>query len=162
MAERLYSKEDRLVMLTYVACYFKTMQTEKSPGKQSTVLLENNANVDEMQNAKMKNGATPLFQAAQQAHADVCTVLLKHNANVNEKWEDGIIPLFQAAWDGFEYICNVLLENNENIKKPRRDNYFHLFNAAQNGHAEMLTGYVNVKIKKWRSTTIPSRVEWSC
>ena len=31
--------------------------------------------------------ATPLYEEFQQSHADVCTMLLEHNANVNKKNE---------------------------------------------------------------------------
>lgn len=47
--------------------------------------LEGNANV----NGKWKNGATPLFEAAQQGHAEACTLLGKGNGNENEKTENG-------------------------------------------------------------------------
>ena len=44
----------------------------------------------------MEDGATPLFQASQEGHADLCTTLLERKANVNKKMEDGAISLLQA------------------------------------------------------------------
>lgn len=57
----------------------------------------------------MKEGATPLFQAAQNGHADVCTALLDHNASVNKKWRTGATVLFQSTQTGHANICTVLL-----------------------------------------------------
>ena len=67
------------------------------------MLLKHNANV----NQKMKDGATLLFQVAQNGHVHVYIVLLKHNANVNEKWENGATLLFQAVQNGHVHKCTV-------------------------------------------------------
>lgn len=42
-------------------------------------VTENNANVNE----KRGDGATPLFQALKNGHANVCTVLLESNAKTD-------------------------------------------------------------------------------
>ena len=55
--------------------------------------------------------------AAQKGLADVCTVLLKNNANVNEKRAHGAIPLLIAAEIGHADVCTVLVENKANVMK---------------------------------------------
>ena len=50
-------------------------------------VILNSENVNE----KREDSATALYKASQEGHADVCTVLLELNANVNEKSVDGSI-----------------------------------------------------------------------
>ena len=68
----------------------------------------------------MENGATTPFQAVDEGHADVFTVLLENNVNVNQIWENNATPLFQASMNGIVYVCKLLLGNNRNVNKPRR------------------------------------------
>ena len=55
-----------------------------------------------------------------EGHADVFTVLLENNVNVNQIWENNATPLFQASMNGIVYVCKLLLGNNRNVNKPRR------------------------------------------
>lgn len=61
----------------------------------------------------MKNTSAPLLQASQEGHGNVCTVLLEHNVNVNEKKEDGATPLFRAAKNGHVDITLCYLNTTQ-------------------------------------------------
>lgn len=41
-----------------------------------------------MYTKKGRNGKIPLFLAAQNGLSGVCSLLIKHNGNVNDKWEN--------------------------------------------------------------------------
>ena len=73
------------------------------------------------ENETRGDGTTPLFMAAQNGHADMCTVLLEKNANVNERQGDGTPPLFIAAQNGHAGVCTVLVEKKENVNECKRE-----------------------------------------
>ena len=77
------------------------------------MLLEHNANVNE----KREDGATTLFQALQNSHVDVCTVLIKNNAIINEKPKNNQTTLFVVAHSGHSDLCTVLLKHNANVNE---------------------------------------------
>ena len=64
--------------------------------------------------------------AAQNGHTEVCTLLLGHNAHVNQKWGDGTTSLFMAVQDGHASLCTVLF-------KRKRENWH---NATIYGSSE--------------------------
>ena len=67
--------------------------------------------------SKGKNGETPLLIAVQNGHTDVCTLLIKTNANVNEKRGDGVTPLLMAVQNGLSDVCTMLLGKNSNVNE---------------------------------------------
>ena len=42
-------------------------------------------------------------------------MLLKHNANVNDKRKDRVAPVLKAAQEDHANVCTRLLENNANV-----------------------------------------------
>ena len=53
----------------------------------------------------------------QNGHTDVCTLLIKTNANVNEKRGDGVTPLLMAVQNGLSDVCTMLLGKNSNVNE---------------------------------------------
>ena len=84
------------------------------------MLTKNNANVNGKWRWRKEDGATALFKATQEGHANVCTVLLEYNGNVNEKTKDGATPLFQASQEGDNEVCTVFLKHNTNVNEKRQ------------------------------------------
>ena len=60
-------------------------------------------------------GATPLYVAAQGGHAEVVTLLLKNNANVDAVDNEGRTPLYFATQEGHAEVVRILLSNGANV-----------------------------------------------
>ncbi len=56
-----------------------------------------------------KNGATPLYFAAQEGHASVTKQLIEATCNINLQDVDGTTPLHAAAKSGHVAIAQLLL-----------------------------------------------------
>ena len=94
MAQHHYSKQQRIVILSYVLCYLKKIYLQEN----------NRDNWDR---------CFPLFNTAQNGHADVCTILIKNKGNVNVKIKNGAITLFQRVQNGHVHISTVLLKTTQ-------------------------------------------------
>lgn len=115
MSQQHYSRLCRMVMLTYTLCYSEKIQIWK--------------------NQKGDKDATSLFQVTKVDPADVCTVLLKNNVNINEKVETGATSL--VVHEDHANISTVLLESNANTSENMKNNATTLFQAAHQGHADI-------------------------
>ncbi|KAG7228818.1 hypothetical protein INR49_008596 [Caranx melampygus] len=81
-----------------------------------------------------KDGATPLFLAAQEGHVTVIRQLLASGAKVNQAREDGTAPLWMAAQMGHSEVVKVLLLRGADRDADRQDGSTALFKAALKGH----------------------------
>ena len=88
----------------------------------ATILLKNGANANLKWN---KKGLTHLMNAARNGHSDVVSVLIAHQARINDQDDLGNTALHYAAAQGFKEIVNELLRagaikeiQNTNKKKP--------------------------------------------
>lgn len=62
-------------------------------------------------NAACQDGATPLFIASQESHADVVKVLASRGANVDAPFCDGTTALIVAAQNGSEAVVEILIKH---------------------------------------------------
>ncbi|CAF0895510.1 unnamed protein product [Adineta steineri] len=70
-------------------------------------LLKNNVPID----TRDEHGMTPLQHAAYKAHTNICSLLLKHGANVNDHEHDqGYTALMFGALSGNTEVVRILLE----------------------------------------------------
>ena len=72
----------------------------------ATILLKNGANANLKWN---KKGFTHLMNAARSGHSAVVTVLIAHQARVNDQDDQGNTALHYAAAQGFKEVVNDLL-----------------------------------------------------
>ena len=112
---------------------FKTAKNDHTDVR--TVLLENKTNVNEKrkdgdvcvvtwkqcksQGKRAKWEKITIFQAAKNGHADVFTMLLQNNANVQEKGENGVTRLFVSAEKGYTDIITDLLKKTRKCTLKR-------------------------------------------
>ena len=86
----------------------KDLCIAEAAGGQLTVLkwlLENACPVDEATD----DGATPLYQAAQNGHAAVVWALTKSDADINKASVGGMTPLYTAAGSGHDAVVRALV-----------------------------------------------------
>ena len=123
-------------------------------------------------------------QTARNGHVNVCTVLLKNNADVNEKEKTDITPLLMAAQKtlsdictvlplsvaaqkGLPGVCSMLIQHSRNVKDKWENTATPLFKVAKNGHTDfcivLLENNANTKKKmnKWCNTAIHDSAERS-
>lgn len=88
-------------------------------------------------------GATPLYIACQEGHAEIITLLLAHHRiDVNQARTDvGATPLFIACQRGHVEIITLLLAHDEiDANQARTDTgETPLYTACHEGHAEIIT-----------------------
>lgn len=65
--------------------------------------------------SQRKDGATPLWIAAQMGHDHICKVLLQNGAYVDAVRCDGATPLFKAAHKGHAAVVTELLKYRPNL-----------------------------------------------
>lgn len=85
-----------------------------------------------------QDGATPLFIAAQEGHADLTRRLIFHGADLNLPDEDGISPLYIASYQGQLEIVNILLASGADPNKLGKDHTSPIYIAAQEGYADIV------------------------
>ena len=89
----------------------------------------------------MNDGATPLFIASQNGHAEVVSLLLgKEGVDVNQATNDGATPLYIASQEGHAEVVSLLLgKEGVDVNQATNDGATPLFIASQNGHAEVVS-----------------------
>ena len=98
-------------------------------------LIENKADV----NAVNKDGATPLFMAAQGGHREIMALLLDHGADAKQaRRNDGVSPLYIAAQQGHREIVALLLNHGADAKQGTTNGRTALHVAAFHGHREIV------------------------
>jgi ankyrin repeat protein len=94
------------------------------------------ANADIHFQSETRDGATPLFVAADNGHADAVDMLLKASADVNAANNKGATALWVTAWNGHEESVIKMLAAHAHVNAASNDGTTPLYMAAQNGHAE--------------------------
>ena len=93
----------------------------------------------QVNDARVKDGTTPLFFAAQNGHDNVVNLLLKHEGiDVNKAKNDGATPLLIASQNGHGRVVELLLEKNALVNKARRDGASPLMMASRKGHQHIV------------------------
>eukprot|EP01100_Stratorugosa_tubuloviscum_P012289 TRINITY_DN5780_c1_g2_i3.p1 TRINITY_DN5780_c1_g2~~TRINITY_DN5780_c1_g2_i3.p1 ORF type:complete len:185 (-),score=46.55 TRINITY_DN5780_c1_g2_i3:81-635(-) len=91
------------------------------------------------QNPTLTNEGLPLYSAAESGHIEVCRLLIKKGADLN----NGIIkefsfsPLYIAAKNGHIEVCRLLIEKGADINKGYYPHFTPLYFAAKNGHIKI-------------------------
>ncbi|MDF1655227.1 MAG: ankyrin repeat domain-containing protein [Coxiellaceae bacterium] len=85
-----------------------------------------------------RTGATPLYIAAQEGHADVVGQLLAADADVERAFINGSTALFIAAQQGHEEVVALLLLAKADFNQAREDDVTPLSKAAENGYADVV------------------------
>tara|TARA_R110000868_G_scaffold344974_8_gene606050 strand:+ start:123 stop:1418 length:1296 start_codon:yes stop_codon:yes gene_type:complete len=115
---------ERWLLIHYATCM-------NQPKDTIVALLAMGANV----NALFGMGATPLFLAAQQGHAECVQTLLAAGATVDAATPDNWHPLYIAAYNGHTKCVQHLLEAGLDVNLISRGRETALFYAAKQGHA---------------------------
>jgi cytohesin len=111
----------------------KDLCIAEAAGGQLTVLkwlLENACPVDEATD----DGATPLYQAAQNGHAAVVWAPTKSDADINKASVGGMTPLYTAAGSGHDAVVRALVGAGVDINKAIDDGSTPLYFAAEFNH----------------------------
>jgi len=74
-------------------------------------LLSRRANIE----VANKNGATPLFYAAQEGHKSAVEILLSKGANIEASKNDGCTPLQVATHNDHIEVVKLLVANKANL-----------------------------------------------
>ena len=90
-----------------------------------------------------KDGATPLFAAAQNGYSEVVTILIAAGASINAATKNGDCPIHIAAFQGHNEVVKVLLDSNVDPNFTTKNGDTPLYNAAQNGHAAVVETLLN-------------------
>jgi len=85
-----------------------------------------------------EDGATALYIAVINNHADIVHALLEANANPNMLTKDLATPLYPAVRNGNVDIINLLLPKNININQVRKDGMTILRLAIKNDHSDVI------------------------
>ncbi|CAK9032968.1 Ankyrin-1 (ANK-1) (Ankyrin-R) (Erythrocyte ankyrin) [Durusdinium trenchii] len=86
-----------------------------------------------------EGGASALYLASQNGHANVVTHLLALRASVDLVLTDTLeTPLFIACQGGHEKVVIELLENGSKVNQPKHDETNPLYIACQNGHTSLV------------------------
>ncbi len=86
-----------------------------------------------------ESGATALYLAAQNGHAEIVKVLLAANANPNKTvGEDGFAPLGMAAYMGHAPVVRLLLNAGANVGHRIASGETAAMGAAEQGHTEIV------------------------
>eukprot|EP00040_Diaphanoeca_grandis_P020460 m.108833 g.108833 ORF g.108833 m.108833 type:complete len:485 (-) comp27908_c0_seq1:459-1913(-) len=92
------------------------------------------ANID----APKRDGATPLFIAAQEGHCELVRLLIGRGADLDLSDEDGISPLYIASYQGHLEVVDILLDAGANPNQLGKDATSPLYIAAQEGYANIV------------------------
>ena len=84
---------------------------------------------------QMKNGVTPLFDAAKSGTADQVHLLLAFGANPNIATNTGLTPLHQAAARGNLEMVTELVQNGAEVNALAKNGRTPVFYAAERGKA---------------------------
>src|SRR6185503_17146878 len=66
-------------------------------------------------NARGRNGATPLHDAADAGQLTVARFLLANRADINGRDDLDATPLHYAAWSGHQAMCELLLTSGADV-----------------------------------------------
>ncbi|CAC5417482.1 unnamed protein product [Mytilus coruscus] len=99
-------------------------------------------------------GASPLFMACQEGHAEVVHILINNKAEVNKCNNKEISPLFIACQKEHTEVVQMLTKNKRDINKCNDKNVSHLDIVYYYGHTVVVQMLVNNKadINKCRKT----------
>jgi serine/threonine-protein phosphatase 6 regulatory ankyrin repeat subunit B len=93
----------------------------------------------------------PLISAVNLNDLNSVKLLLKYEANINEKQVDGSTPLMFAAEAGYEAILNYLIENDADINTKRNDGSTAISLASECGNIKIVENLIendaNLNIK---------------
>ena len=67
-------------------------------------------------------GASPLHFAAKYGKKSLCRLLIKYNANINQKDMEGNTPLIKAVEKDYFEIVEFLIENNADVSLKSNNN----------------------------------------
>ena len=105
-------------------------------------------------------GETALYKATSNGHVEVCALLLKNKAHINQQDNTGATPLYLAAENGHVHVCFLLLENNAHVNQPVEDGRSPLHVAVLMDHFSVCTllleynAHVNKQMEDGRSPCI--------
>jgi ankyrin repeat protein len=98
-------------------------------------------------NKANKNGATPLFIAAQQGNESCLRLLVNQNANINQPTHDDTSPLAVAAEHSHISCLQILLEYDPNraatVNQTSENGRTALWTAAQQGNGPVVDLLLN-------------------
>lgn len=110
------------------------------------LLIQRGANI----HIVYKDGATPLYLAAENGQLDSVNTLIANGANVNAVINFGATALHVAADSGYLEVVNTLIAHGANVNAACESGETPLFLAARNGHLEtvniLLAHGANIKI----------------
>lgn len=89
-------------------------------------------------NTPKRDGATPLFLAAQEGHCGLVQLLITTGAALDLSDEDGISPLYIAAYQGHNDVVEILLEAGADPNQLGKDSTSPLYIASQEGYANIV------------------------
>ncbi|CAL1527422.1 unnamed protein product, partial [Lymnaea stagnalis] len=81
---------------------------------------------------------TALQVASQNGHKDIDELLIKHEANINEKTTEGSKALSMASKNGHKDIVELLIKNNANLNEKTTDDCMALIIASEKGHKDIV------------------------
>lgn len=97
------------------------------------LLLEKGVNVNSLDSG----GYTPLYKAAMHGNVEIVNLLIKHNANINQK-SNGWTALHIAAKRGFTETVRLLLKRGAYVNAEDSIGEIALHNAAACGHFKIV------------------------
>ncbi len=143
---------DRPIVLektTLESQLFSLLRQENITREQVLKCINNGVDI----HAKDKKGNTPLIIAAQNGHAEACTILIAKGANVNTRSYrdlkprlaigDYATPLHRAAENGHTEVCTILIDNGANVNATKSNDYSPLHMAALKGYAGICAILIN-------------------
>ena len=83
-------------------------------------------------------GATPLYAASENGHAEVVKLLLAAGVDKDKAMHGGTTPLDIASFNGHAEVVKLLLAAGADKDKARQDGTTPLWAASFNGHAEVV------------------------
>ncbi|KAF0684906.1 Aste57867_23150 [Aphanomyces stellatus] len=109
-------------------------------------------------NCQRKDGATPLFLAAERGHHGIVDLLLSENADPNLATSEGYTPLSIACATQQLNIIQELLDADADVNMQPEDGASPLYTAAKLGHADVVrlllrTAHVDVNLARYDGAT---------
>lgn len=90
-------------------------------------------------NPKDRKGKTPLFEAADRGHLEVCEILLANGADANCRDSGNYSPLCMAAWKGHTKIARMLIDTGgADVDAQNSNSMTPLAEASKHGRVDIV------------------------
>ncbi|CAL1527425.1 unnamed protein product, partial [Lymnaea stagnalis] len=127
------------------SCLESNDQKIRQAGECELLTGQENTTVNPLKKKSKKGNKTTknfdwitLYDASEKGQKDIVELLIKNQANVNEKTTLGYTALYVASQNGHKDIVKFLIKNQANVNEKTKTGSTALYIASQNGHKDIV------------------------